>query len=286
MDNTIIIASIAVFGFLFISLIMTIIVIQNKTQQYVPSQQNPVVQPQVIEKQVPVVVQPIIMDSPYSQPAYHPIQHYPSQPQLQIKTPQQKPIDVQPANQEIKPSSNKPVIQETKPLTPIGPQTNQEIKPMVTQEKVQIETQPIIQSNDNIWTMEHNRIRADVGQKPVKWNSTIAQGAQDYANKCKMQHSANDDRKLGSVLLGENLSFGSPFTSYDDKRMMGLWESEKQYYKHPQYPSKGTGGETGHYTQIINKNVTEIGCGCANCNNSKMCVCRYNPIQNGSQYPY
>lgn len=65
-----------------------------------------------------------------------------------------------------------------------------------------------------------------------------------------------------------------------------MWESEKEYYNYPQYPSESKKGETCHYTQMVNKNVTEIGCGCAKCNESKICVCRYNPMQMGNEYPY
>ena len=79
---------------------------------------------------------------------------------------------------------------------------------------------------------------------------------------------------------------GAPYNAYDDKKIFALWEDEKQYYTYPQGPSQSSKGETGHYTQIVNKNVKEIGCGCANCNGEKICVCRYLPIQLGNQPPY
>lgn len=139
----------------------------------------------------------------------------------------------------------------------------------------------------NTWVTEHNRIRADVGQGPVIWNDDIAKGALEYSTKCKFEHSDQNTRKLNgtnSVILGENLAYGVPYSVYDDKDIMKLWEDEKPLYTHPQTVIEATGA--GHYTQIINKNVTEIGCGCTNCNNSKLCVCRYNPIQIGNKSPY
>lgn len=136
----------------------------------------------------------------------------------------------------------------------------------------------------NTWTAEHNKIRNSVGQQPVKWNNSIANSAANYAKTCKFQHSSNSDRIFGpnKILLGENLGMGTPYSNYSDANIVSMWDAEKNIYKYPNNP----GSTTGHYTQIINKNVTEIGCGCADCNNAKYCVCRYNPIQLSNQPPY
>lgn len=139
---------------------------------------------------------------------------------------------------------------------------------------------------NNVWVTEHNRLRATLGLPPVTWNQTIASGATQYATGCQFQHSPNSARMYNGTLLGENLALGSPASSYNDLAMMQLWEAEKQYYTYPQGPSESTTGQTGHYTQMINKNVTQIGCGCATCGTSRMCVCRYLPIQIAGQAPY
>lgn len=142
------------------------------------------------------------------------------------------------------------------------------------------------QKTNNIWVDEHNRIRADVGLGPIAWNEDIASGAKKHAETCKFEHSSNNERQFGSQILGENLGYGSPYDNFTDKQMIKMWEDEKAHYKHPQKPSESATGVTGHYTQIVNKNVTELGCGCANCGGKKQCVCRYNPIQLGSEPPY
>lgn len=169
---------------------------------------------------------------------------------------------------------NKPV--ENEPRAPNDTIENEDI-PIGNQETQIIE---------NMWVDVHNRIRNDVGQKKVTWDENIAKGAQEYANKCVYEHSAAESRKYNGIILGENLAFGKPYAEYSDNDIMKLWEDEKQHYKYPQKPSESTSGETGHYTQIINKNVTSIGCGCSNCDDSKFCVCRYNPIQMGNESPY
>lgn len=146
----------------------------------------------------------------------------------------------------------------------------------------------------NIWINEHNRVRRDVGQPPVFWNQDMANASTAYAEQCKgMNHSPQDQRIYNNILLGENLIEATPavytpangkptFIYPTDRDYVVAWENEKQYYHHPQYPNH----DNGHYVQMINKNVKEIGCGCSMCNNKKLCVCRYNPSQIENQYPY
>jgi uncharacterized protein YkwD len=168
--------------------------------------------------------------------------------------------------------------------------------PIVTTETINIPKITTIPKITNIWVNEHNKIRKQVPGVdtllPVAWNDDIAKGAQEYANQCKFEHSTQASRTFGKNILGENLGMGSPSSMYNETKMVNMWDSEKKLYMYPNPPDSNT----GHYTQIINKNVSEIGCGCNDCNNShnssnnnnndKLCVCRYNPIQIGNQSPY
>lgn len=166
-------------------------------------------------------------------------------------------------------------------VAPVTPIINQPINP------IQITDEPItgtsnLDSEAQLWLNEHNRVRNSLGLSSVTWNESLAQDARNYANVCKFEHSPQSSRMVGNTVLGENLAYGSPFSYYDDEKMFALWEEERKFYSHPMNPNS----EQGHYTQIINKNVTEIGCGCSNCSGNKICVCRYNPIQLGNQAPY
>ena len=133
---------------------------------------------------------------------------------------------------------------------------------------------------------EHNRVRKNVGQAPIIWNDKLAEGAKVHANKCKFAHSTQGERTVNGVMLGENLAQGGPYDMYSEQALFRLWEDEKKDYVYPQGPGDSKTGVTGHYTQIINAKVVEVGCACTKCDNNKFCVCRYNPIQYGGQPPY
>lgn len=199
---------------------------------------------------------------------------------------QEQPVQEQPIQQPIQ----QPVEQPIQTYEPPNRQPYQSYEPTQPSQPIEqpVEPEPSqpSQPTGNVWVKEHNRIRADVGLGPIAWNDTIAAGAQKHADTCKFEHSPNNQRQFGSKILGENLAYGSPYDGFTDKKMVDMWEDEKAFYTYPQGPSESKKGETGHYTQIVNKNVTEIGCGCAKCGRSKMCVCRYNPIQLGNQPPY
>lgn len=143
--------------------------------------------------------------------------------------------------------------------------------------------------DSSVWLSAHNSTRAAVGVCPVKWNNTIAQGAQAWANCCPPTSNPHSDisaafRQYGSNTLGENVTMGEPYTSWTDSGLYQLWANEESSYTAGQTFAQNP--NAGHYTQIVNKTVTDIGCGCANCSNWKFCVCRYNPIQQDNQVPY
>ena len=61
--------------------------------------------------------------------------------------------------------------------------------------------------------------------------------------------------------------------------MVQLWGAEKQYFQYGIFPDVSITGnwmDVGHYTQIIWRNTTEVGCGSANgTDGMNRFVCRY-----------
>ncbi|KIY66447.1 PR-1-like protein [Cylindrobasidium torrendii FP15055 ss-10] len=115
----------------------------------------------------------------------------------------------------------------------------------------------------------HNSVRAQHNAAPLVWDDALAQYAQDYANKCVWQHSGGP--------YGENLAAGSePLTAAGAVKM---WADEEKDYDpaNPQY---------SHYTQVVWKSTTKLGCGVAKCDNilegftADYYVCSYDPAGN------
>ncbi|GHJ85726.1 hypothetical protein NliqN6_2128 [Naganishia liquefaciens] len=100
---------------------------------------------------------------------------------------------------------------------------------------------------------EHNTFRAKYGANPLTWNATLATFAKNYASQCKFAHSGGP--------YGENLasSYG-----YSDPIGTGLtgWEKEAAQYD---YNNPTFSPTTGHFTQMVWKSTTQLGCALITC---------------------
>jgi pathogenesis-related protein 1 len=141
----------------------------------------------------------------------------------------------------------------------------------------------------------HNQLRDKLRLPRLKWSSELASVAKDWVYtlqenyECQMMHS----RIPG---LGENLYWGSP-TWYGSGRrgvqkvspseVVRLWGNERKYYN---YDSNrcAFGKVCGHYTQLIWRDTTEVGCAKIICpDKSQVWSCNYNPPGNyRGQRPY
>ena len=143
----------------------------------------------------------------------------------------------------------------------------------------------------------HNRWRKTVGAQPLSYSTELAASAQDWANHlkqgnhCQMQHSKPDGR------YGENLYWASAVEWSDGRRelqkvspkqVVDDWGNERTDYDYKNN-SCTKGKMCGHYTQVIWKTTTTVGCAIAVCNDSReqVWVCQYQPPGNWvGQKPY
>jgi len=129
---------------------------------------------------------------------------------------------------------------------------------------------------------EHNRLRA-IHQAPVlTWDAKLASQAQSWADTCVFEHST-----MGN---GENLWAGTGST-FSGAAAVDSWYNEltKPGYD---FNNAGFSSGTGHFTQVVWKSTTSVGCAVKFCDllhlpsqpegwsNAKYFVCEYYPPGN------
>jgi hypothetical protein len=132
----------------------------------------------------------------------------------------------------------------------------------------------------------HNKYRAELGIPPLTWSDTLAQHAKAWAKELAKKGTLVHAHQQGE---GENLWMGtSGYFSFT--QMVDGWGGEKKYFKYGSFPNVSTSGnwaDVGHYTQVIWKDTTEVGCGLAKSSGNDILVCRYGPPGNYmGQKPY
>jgi pathogenesis-related protein 1 len=129
----------------------------------------------------------------------------------------------------------------------------------------------------------HNLHRADVSPAaspalpPVTWSNELAAQARAWAERCKFDHSDTD--------LGENLSARTDLA--DPEVIVAAWAAEGEAFDYKR--NRCASGEVcGHYTQVVWRDSTQIGCGVAQCGAGGpfgdqewfLWVCNYSPAGN------
>ena len=137
----------------------------------------------------------------------------------------------------------------------------------------------------------HNTWRADIGvTEKISYSTALSVSAQVWAdnlkqaNHCQMRHSKPDGK------YGENLYWGSAMNWSDGRKelqkvtpqqVVDAWGSEKADYNYKNN-SCAPGKMCGHYTQMVWRSTTTVGCAMAVCEDTKqqVWVCQYQPAGN------
>lgn len=117
-------------------------------------------------------------------------------------------------------------------------------------------------NSTNLYRSEHNGT-------DLSWNSTLEEFATDYLDSlddCEFEHSGGP--------YGENLAIGYPNVTAS----IEAWGDERDEYD---FGDAEFSKETGHFTQLVWRDTTDVGCG------RKLCgkrgwylVCEYSPPGN------
>lgn len=137
----------------------------------------------------------------------------------------------------------------------------------------------------------HNKWRTEVGvTEKLSYSPVLATAAQAWVdnlkqnNHCQMRHS----KPAGQY--GENLYWASALTWSDGRtelqqvspeKVVNSWGSEKAHYDYSN--NRCTSGKMcGHYTQVVWRATTTVGCAMAVCEDTQeqLWACQYQPAGN------
>ena len=125
----------------------------------------------------------------------------------------------------------------------------------------------------------HNRERATLGIKPLAWNEGLARDAAAWGKHLtRVGYLVHyPDNPNDPDPQGENLWAGTKgYYALED--MVGLWIKEKKDYKPGIFPNNSRSNRldnVAHYTQVMWRSSTDVGCAVVRGRSDDFLVCRY-----------
>jgi hypothetical protein len=128
----------------------------------------------------------------------------------------------------------------------------------------------------------HNFERSKVNAPPLQWDPMLAASAASYgpvlARMGRLEHSPRASRPGQR----ENLWMG-PRGIYSPEQMVGGWVAERAMFRAGVFPNvsaTGNWSDVSHYTQMIWKGTTRVGCAIHSAGRTEYLICRYSPPGN------
>ncbi|HEX8662352.1 MAG TPA: CAP domain-containing protein [Brevundimonas sp.] len=158
-----------------------------------------------------------------------------------------------------------PASQSAREVVPIAP-------PRTSRPSDQIETR-LLQA--------HNGERRRVGSPPLAWSDELEAEARGWAQELiSTGRFAHDPSMHGH---GENLWMGWGNRAFTPEDMVGDWIEEKAQYRHGVFPHVSrtpNWTDVGHYTQLVWRSTTHVGCAIVTRDDRSILACRYAPPGN------
>ncbi len=128
----------------------------------------------------------------------------------------------------------------------------------------------------------HNQERARLSVPPLMWDPQLAAAAASYgptlARIGRLQHSPRSSRPGQR----ENLWMGTR-GAFSPEQMVGSWIDERRAFRAGVFPAVSRTGnwqDVSHYTQLIWRGTTRVGCAIQPAGRWEYLICRYSPPGN------
>ena len=128
----------------------------------------------------------------------------------------------------------------------------------------------------------HNQVRAGAGVQPIVWDRDLAVAADRYAAELARTGRWGHSQQATRTGQGENLWMGTR-GAFNLDQMVGAWASEGRMFRRGQFPQvsrTGSWEDVGHYTQMVWRGSTRVGCALRSSSRNDYFVCRYSPAGN------
>jgi hypothetical protein len=133
----------------------------------------------------------------------------------------------------------------------------------------------------------HNAERQRVGAPALQWDPRLAAAAAAYGPTLdrlgRLEHSPRASRPGQR----ENLWYGTR-GAFSADQMVGSWVAERAYFRPGVFPYVSRTGnwlDVSHYTQLIWRTTTHVGCAVYRGGRYDFLICRYSPPGNRDGTP-
>lgn len=132
----------------------------------------------------------------------------------------------------------------------------------------------------------HNQARAQVDCPPLQWDPQLAAQAASYGPELAQYGRPVHSSRKGRETSRENLLQALRGTPVD--KMVAVWTAERQHFVPGTFPNvsrTGNWADVGHYTQMVWRGTTHIGCAIYRGGQFDWLICRYSPPGNQDGKP-
>lgn len=128
----------------------------------------------------------------------------------------------------------------------------------------------------------HNQARSAAGVGPIYWDASLAAAADTYAGELAQTGRWGHSPPAARPGQGENLWMGTR-EAFSVDQMIGSWAGEGRWFKRGAFPDVSRTDnweQVGHYSQMIWRGTTRVGCALRSSAGNDYLVCRYSPAGN------